>query len=210
MRRRLALGSWLVVVSGCATTPPAPPVGSARVIWPVAPPRAVERCQGASATGCLDQAALLLAAEPPDRLGAQRLLAAACQAELKAACTTLDQRFQPPTPVRIPALSPSVQVSGSAVLAFSCHLSSSGQLLGCHLDRSRGSTPGLDAQADKTMASAQARARLTPARLDGTPYDTELELLYLVPAQSTPGAAISPTMPDRPNVLLQRNRGEHE
>jgi len=172
----------LLVLGACATPPAAvaqrsPP----RVVWPAAPAEVLDHCQGDAAAGCYQAAQASLALTPPDVRRAEHLFAAACEAELAAACAALDARFQPPSAMQIPTLATrAAPQPASAVVELQCRVSTAGALEGCVVTRSHGSTFGLDQSVSEGIQAAAPQARLVPATLDGVAYETDLRLVYLL------------------------------
>jgi hypothetical protein len=185
---RFALSSSILFVVallsvGCASAPTTP---STRGWRPLPPAPLAERCQGEEAEACYQEGLQSLAAVPPNAFQAQGLLAAACAANVKSACDVLAARFRAPTAVKVPAVS-AAPAYGTALLEFTCQVTPEGSLEGC--DRTRSANAGLDLNesASRQVAAGQPDSRFQPATLDGTPYATEVRLLYVLDSGSIGG-----------------------
>jgi hypothetical protein len=174
------------LLAGCATAP----AQSASQGWrPLAPDAVAERCQGAAAEGCYQEAIQALAATPPRAAEAQNLLGAACEAKSKSACEALDERFHAPSAIRVPTVSAEPPY-GMAVLEFTCQVTSKGYLQGCERTRSANSPDSLNDAASRQVSTGQPASLFRPATLDGTPYDTEVRLVYVLRSSSIGGPII--------------------
>ena len=147
---------------------------------PVPPSDLSARCRGEAAEACYREGLQALAAVPPDAFGAQNLFAAACEADVEGACDALNRHFHGPSAVLVPSLSQYLPPSGRAVVEFACRVSAEGQLGSCELRRSSGSTAQFDALLGEQIRIRQPSAHFLPATLDGTPYQTEVRLIYLL------------------------------
>jgi hypothetical protein len=173
-----------VLVTACASTPQV--VAPTSQGWRPAPSSEVAEHCSADAQACYREGMEALSGSNPQIFQAQNLLAAACNAEVKRACQVLDERFRAPAAIRVPALS-GAPPSGTAVVEFTCRLSSEGTLETCDRTRSTNANPSLDQSMSQQMASRQALARFHPATLDGQPYATEVRLMYLMRSESLAG-----------------------
>jgi hypothetical protein len=178
----------------CASAPPTP---SAKGWRPIPSATLAERCQGEAAQGCYQDGMQALAAEPPKASEAQGLLGAACNAEVKSACDVLDARFHAPMAVKVPAVS-GAPPYGTAVLEFTCRVSTEGYLEGCERTRSANATPGLNELAARQVAAGQRASHFLPAMLDGAPYETEVRLLYVLHSESIGGPVMAATIAFEP------------
>jgi len=180
---------------GCATAHTPESVSSQG--WRPAPPSEVaDRCQGAAAEGCYQEAMKALAATPPKAFEAQNLLAAACNADSKSACEALDARFRAPAAIRVPSVSADPPY-GMAVLEFTCQVTSQGYLEGCERTRSANAPNSLNDTAARQVTAAQPAALFHPATLDGTPYATEVRLVYVLRSSSIGGPIIVGMSPNQ-------------
>jgi len=200
-----------LLVGACAAAPVAvSPRSEPRVLWPTAPAEVVDQCRGAHASGCYQEALATLATAEPDLRRAEHLLAAACEAELREACSALETRFRPPSATRIPSLASGVTPRPSTVvMEFECRVSTAGTLERCTLTRSHGSTWGLDRSLGEGILAAVPGARLVPATFEGMAYETDLRLVYLLPPTGVGGTTSNAFQSEvAPNALLFRNLGD--
>jgi len=128
-------------------------------------PGQIAACQGTAAGGCMASALGLLSPDggTPEVDRASRLLGAACAAGLASACRQLDESFQAPRlldDVSPPSNLEFRGVEGEVV----CWISATGQAHDC---RGPGSAPAA------WFIEALTRARFSPARFEGEPFETE-------------------------------------
>lgn len=173
------------LLAGCATAPTTASTSSQG--WRPAPPGEVaEHCEGSAAESCYQDAMKALSATPPKAVEAQNLLAAACKADSRSACEVLDSRFRAPAAIRVPSVSAEPPY-GMAVLEFTCQVTSQGYLEGCERTRSANASTSLNDAAARQFSARQPAALFHPATLDGTPYATEVRLVYVLRSSSIGG-----------------------
>jgi hypothetical protein len=173
-----------LLVTGCASTPQT--VAPTSQSWRPVPSSEVSEHCSADAQACYREGMEALSGPNAQVFQAQNLLAAACKAEVKPACQVLDERFRAPAAIRVPAIS-GAPPYGTAVVEFTCRLSSEGALQACDRTRSANGNRTLDHSMSEQMASRQVLARFHPATFDGQPYATEVRLMYVMRSESIAG-----------------------
>jgi len=196
-RPALRLTLPLLLGAGCAS---APATVSAPHGWRPLPSKAVAAHCQPDARQCHQEGLQALAQTPPDAYRAQNLLAAACGADVEAACQVLDHRFRAPSAVRVPALSASPPY-GTAVVEFSCRVTAEGTLESCNETRSANADARILESALRQVAASQSASLFRPATLDGTPYATDVRLVYVLRSESIGGPILGFNAPD-PVLLL--------